>query len=140
MSGGAPAGATTPSARVGAPPSPPPLAARLADFFRVFAPAKAEHAPDVAAAYAGREAALLAFLERRYLAPGFFSWPATDCRSAYFDALAALYADDVVPPVLLARPLDTVHKAQVLLPGGPEGTVRLGVGDGGGDARARQRT
>ena len=119
--------AATISTAAAPPTAPPPLRARLHDFYRVHAPAKAAHADAIAAAYAGRDASLFAYLERRYLAPGYFAWPATDCRSEFFDARAALYADDALPPGILARPLDTVHKAQVLLPGGPEGTVRLGI-------------
>lgn len=109
-----------------APRAVPSLTDILGDFYRIFAPTRTRDASHLAAVYAGRERELFSFLEARYGAQGYFASPQTEFRSQYFDPRLALYAQDVVPPVLLARPLDSVHKASVLLPGGPGHMVHLG--------------
>jgi hypothetical protein len=90
----------------------------LRDFFRIHAPHAAHTARELAAAHRGRAAELHAALEEAHGARGHFARVASELRSEFFDAAVALYDRDVVPPVLRARPLDSVHKAQVLLPGG----------------------
>lgn len=47
--------------------------------------------------------------------------------SAFFDPLLALYDRAALPPVLNVRPLDNVHKAQLLLPGAVKHRARVGI-------------
>jgi hypothetical protein len=101
----------------------------LRDFFRIHAPHAAHTAEGLAAAHRGRAPAELhAVLEEAHGARGHFARVASELRSEFFDAAVALYDPDVVPPVLCARPLDSVHKAQVLLPGGPPATAIVHTG------------
>jgi hypothetical protein len=120
-----------------APPLQPlqPGGARdlLADFFRLYDPARLPRVEELAAgadASAGGPASLFAQLEAEYDAPDFFSSTAFNFRSRFFDPLAALYEPGVLPPVPAVRPLDNLTKAAVLLPASDPGSkryVQLGV-------------
>ena len=69
---------------------------------------------------AGDEAKTILLLESRFNATGFFQSPHRNFSSRFFDPLRALYDDHgedaLTPPVLLASPLENVHKAITLLP------------------------
>ena len=59
--------------------------------------------------------------------PGFFSLSAFNFLGSTFDARRALYDAHCVPPEPRAAPLDSVHKAQVLvLPELADTAVRVG--------------
>jgi len=70
----------------------------------------------------GDQSKLVTLLETHYGAFGFFESPEKNFSSKFFNPLQALYDDgftgDTIlsPPVLLASPLDNVHKALTLLP------------------------
>lgn len=70
----------------------------------------------------GDQSKLVTLLETHYGAYGFFESPEKNFSSKFFNPLKALYDDGFTgdpilsPPVLLASPLDNVHKALTLLP------------------------
>jgi hypothetical protein len=82
---------------------------------------------------------LFASLEEQYgaAAIGFFSEERFRIcfSSALFEPLRALYDPSALPPYPLIRPLDNIHKAQLLLPNGSlQGGGGSGSGGGGDDA------
>lgn len=107
----------------------------VVDFFRQFAPDRVIRGDaarllrqcksdgDVAASIAGLEA------EYSPAARGFISEGRNRVcfTSAFFDPLLALYDRTALPPVLNVRPLDNVHKAQLLLPGAVKHRARIGI-------------
>jgi hypothetical protein len=59
---------------------------------------------------------IASFLEERYNVPGFFNLYEYNFSSRFFDPLRALYDGEVVPPFPHVRPLDSLHKAALLVP------------------------
>jgi hypothetical protein len=92
--------------------------------------------------------ALSARLEEEYNVPGFFAIPEFHFGGRFFDPLKCLYEPHLVPPVPSARPLDSLYKAQGLLPpprvassssssmgaGSAYGAASAGTGSGHGGA------
>jgi hypothetical protein len=96
--------------------SDPPFEALCADVLRCYAPARLPELPGLLARGA---ASLAAELEAQYRVPRYFSTLyAYHFSGRFFDPLRALYDGHFVPPAPLSLPLDNVHKASVLLPGG----------------------
>jgi len=97
------------------------LSDRAQDFLRIFCrtetPRNIQSLIDSAS---GDEAKTILLLESRFNATGFFESPHRNFSSKFFDPLRALYDDHgedaLTPPVLLASPLENVHKAITLLP------------------------
>lgn len=85
------------------------------DFYRVYDPPKLAVAESICDKYAGREGDLQQFLEAKYGVP-YFSTCKLNFHSKFFDPARALYDDAAFPPILDALPLDSLYKAQKLLP------------------------
>lgn len=118
----------------------------LVDFFRQFAPDRSlrgDASRLLAACKCDDDVtSVVAQLEAEY-APaslGFISEGRNHIcfTSAFFDPLSALYDERALPPVLNVRPLDNVHKAQLLLPGSVQHRARVGILHGS-RAAARDR-
>ena len=108
------------------PERPTSFADLLVDFFRIFCPERVSTVDGLVRANAHHMDRLFAQLESEYHAAGFFATFDMCFHSRFFDPRRVLYNKDVIPPVLLARPLDNLHQAQSLLPSA-QGTRLLGV-------------
>lgn len=99
----------------------------IEDFLRLFAPEGSLSATDVIAQHGDNAEAQL---ESLCSTPDFFRTQHLHFASQFFDPVQALYADSFVPPVPDSRPLDNVHKAQVLVPrkrADAQETARVGI-------------
>lgn len=97
------------------PDIPVDLRDLLADFYRIHDPDKLSDVDAIADAYDGRQTDIAIFLETKY-ATRYFDRYKTNFYSRFFDAARALYDDDVLPPILDIQPMDSLYKAQALLP------------------------
>ena len=87
----------------------------LYDFYRICDPQKLLELDEICEKYIGREKDLQAFLELKY-GVTYLSNPTINFYSRFFDPARSLYDDACVPPILDAMPMDSLYKAQKLLP------------------------
>ena len=93
--------------------------ARVVAYYEEHNPSRLHLVDEIVAKYAGREEALWAKLKKKYDA-GASAAERLDFRSRNFDALAALGARDLAPPVADAATLDNIAKFRPFLPLGHE--------------------
>jgi hypothetical protein len=92
------------------------FAEKLADFTRIYCKSNQQHIQHLIDSAAGDESKTISLLESQFDAYGFFAAPYLNFTSKYFDPLRALYDETLTPPIVLASPLENVHKAITLLP------------------------